>query len=129
MISSKDVIERFWQAMQTNDFRAAAQCLHDDYVLDWSQSGERVRGRENFIAINERYPAAGRWQFTINRVVAEGDQVVSDVTVTDGRIVGRAITFSTVRDGQIVHQIEYWPDPFEAPAWRAQWVETSEKTT
>ena len=122
-LSSRDIVTHFWHTMQTNDFRAAAQCLHDDYVLDWPQSGERILGRENFIAINERYPAAGRWQFTINRLVAEGDQVVSDVTVTDGQITGRAITFSTVRDGQIVRQIEYWPDPFEAPSWRAQWVE------
>src|SRR5512143_1942728 len=121
--SSRDIVVGFWQAMQSNDFRAAAQWLHDDYVLDWPQSGERIRGRDNFAAINEQYPAAGRWQFTINRIVAEGDQVVSDVTVTDGQIVGRAITFSTVRAGKIVHQVEYWPDSFEAPAWRAQWVE------
>lgn len=117
----------FWQAMQTNDFRAAAEWLHDDYVLDWPQSGERIRGRDNFAAINEHYPAAGRWQFTINRIVAEGDEVVSDVTVTDGQITGRAITFSTVRNRKIVRQVEYWPDPFEAPAWRALWVEPAEK--
>ncbi len=121
--SSRDVVVGYWQAMQSNDFRAAAQWLHDAYVLDWPQSGERIRGRDNFAAINEQYPAAGRWQFTINRIVAEGDQVVSDVTVTDGQITARAITFSTVRAGKIVHQVEYWPDPFEAPAWRAQWVE------
>jgi ketosteroid isomerase-like protein len=123
-LSSRNIVVQFWQAMQSNDFRAAAEWLHDDYVLDWPQSGERVRGRANFAAINEHYPAAGRWQFTINRLVAEGDQAVSDVTVTDGQIVARAITFSTVRDGKIVHQAEYWPDPFEAPAWRAGWVES-----
>jgi limonene-1,2-epoxide hydrolase len=127
MTSSKDVVEQFWQAMQTNDFRAAAAWLHDDFVLDWPQSGERIRGRENFALINERYPAAGRWHFTIDRLVAEGAEVVSDVTVTDGQIVGRAITFSTVRDGQIVRQVESWPDPFEAPAWRAAWVESMER--
>ncbi len=128
-LSSRDVIEHFWQTMQSNDFRAAAQWLHDDYVLDWPQSGERIRGRDNFAIINERYPAAGRWQFTINRLVAEGDQAVSDVTVTDGQITGRAITFSTVHDGKIVRQVEYWPDPFEAPAWRAQWVESMGQTS
>ncbi len=121
--SSRDIVVGFWQTMQSNDFRAAAQWLHDDYVLDWPQSGERIRGRDNFAAINEHYPAADRWQFTINRIVAEGDQVVSDVTVTDGQVVGRAITFSTVRAGRIVRQVEYWPDPVEAPAWRALWVE------
>ncbi len=120
---SKQIIAQFWAAMQANDFRAVGEWLHDEYVLEWPQSGERIRGRVNFVAINEHYPAAGRWNFTIHHVIAEGDEVVSEVTVTDGAITGRAITFSILRDGKIAHQTEYWPDPFEPAAWRAQWVE------
>ena len=121
--SSKRVVEQFWEAMQTNDFRAAGELLHEEYVLEWPQSGERVRGRENFVAINENYPAHGRWEFTVHRIIAEGDHAVSDVEVTDGVIRGRVITFSTIRDGKILYQIEFWPDPFEPAAWRAHWVE------
>lgn len=120
---SKQVVERFWAAMQTNDFKAAGEYLHDDYILEWPQSGERIRGRANFVAVNEHYPAHGRWEFTVHRIIAEGDEVVSDVGVTDDEITGRAITFSTVRDGKVLHQTEFWPDPFEPPAWRAGWVE------
>lgn len=109
--------------MQTNDFNAAGEFLHDDYILEWPQSGERIRGRANFVAVNEHYPAHGRWEFTIHRIIAEGDEVVSNVSVTDGEITGRAITFSTIRDGKITHQTEFWPDPFEPPFWRAGWVE------
>lgn len=120
---SRWTVERFWAAMQTNDFKAAGELLHDDYILDWPQSGERVRGRENFARINEDYPAHGRWGFTVHRLIAEEDQVVSDVSVTDGTVTARVITFSTVRDEKILHQTEFWPDPFEPAAWRAQWVE------
>ena len=123
---SKQIVEQFWAAMQANNFRAAGELLHEEYVLEWPQSGERVRGRANFVAINEQYPAAGRWTFTLHRLLAEGDEVATEVTVTDGAITGRAITFSTVRDGKIVRQTEYWPDPFEPVAWRAQWVELIE---
>src|SRR5215211_7975595 len=119
----KEILSQFWERMAANDFQAAAECLHDDYVLEWPQSGERIRGRANFIAINENYPAHGRWEFTIHQILAEENKVVSDVGVTDGVIVSRVITFSTVRDGKILHQIEFWPDPFEAPDWRAQWIE------
>jgi hypothetical protein len=28
-----------------------------------------------------------------------------------------------LRDGKIVHITEYFGNPFEAPAWRSQWVE------
>lgn len=120
---SKQVIEKFWAAMQSNDFQAAGEFLHDDYVLEWPQSGERIRGRANFTAVNENYPAHGRWEFTIHRILAEGNEVVSDLDVTDGVIRGRVITFSTVLDGRILRQVEFWPDPFEPAPWRAQWVE------
>jgi ketosteroid isomerase-like protein len=121
--SSKRVVEQFWKAMQSNDFSAVGELLHEEYLLEWPQSGERVRGRENFVAINENYPAHGRWEFTVHRILAEGDEVVSDVDVTDGVIRGRVITFSRIQDGKILHQTEFWPDPFEAADWRSQWVE------
>jgi len=120
---SKQIVENFWVAMQTNDFQNAGELLHDEYVLDWPQSGERIRGRANFVASNENYPAHGRWEFTIHRLLAEGDEVVSDVSVSDGVVKARVITFSTVRDRRILRQTEFWPDPFEPAAWRAQWVE------
>ena len=121
--NTKQVIEAFWAAMQSNDFKAAGEFLHDDYVLEWPQSAERIRGRANFVAINQNYPAHGRWQFTVHRILAEGDEVVSDVDVTDGVTTGRVITFSTIRDGKIVRQTEFWPDPYDPPAWRAEWIE------
>jgi len=113
--------------MNANDFRAAGAWLHDDYLLDWPQSQERIRGRDNFVAVNEHYPAAGRWRFAVQRLVADEDKVVTDTTVTDGVITARAVTFSQVRDGKIVRQTEYWPDPYPAPAWRTQWVESIEE--
>jgi ketosteroid isomerase-like protein len=120
---NKQVVQNFWAAMQTNDFRLAGELLHDDYTLEWPQSGERIRGRANFVAVNENYPAHGRWEFTVNRIFAEGNEVISDVGVTDGVVRARVITFSRVREGKILHQTEFWPDPFEAAPWRAQWVE------
>jgi len=124
--ASRRVVEHFWAAMQSNDFRAAGDLLHDDFVLDWPQSGERIRGRDNFVAVNEQYPAAGRWRFEVQRLVADAGMVATDVTVTDGVQVARAITFSELRDARIARQTEYWPDPFEAAAWRGQWVERIE---
>lgn len=121
--SSKETVRAFWSAMQTNDFRAAGTFLADEFVLEWPQSGERIRGRDNFALVNEYYPAVGRWEFTVHRIVAENDTVVTDVTVTDGVTNGRALTFSTVHDGKIVHQVEYWPDSYEAPEWRSAWIE------
>lgn len=122
-MNNKQILGNFWATMETNDFYAASQLLHDDYSLEWPQSGEHILGRDNFAAVNTNYPAEGKWHFTINHIVAEGDMVVTDVSVTDRKIIGRAITFSTIRDGMIWKQVEFWPDPFEPPRWRAQWIQ------
>jgi ketosteroid isomerase-like protein len=119
----RGVVEQFWAAMGTNDFRYAGSLLADDFVLDWPQSGERVRGRANFASINEAYPSQGPWRFAVRWLVADGPFVATEVAVTDGATRAVALTFSEVRDGLIVRQTEYWPDPFPAAPWRAQWVE------
>lgn len=122
-MNNKQLLESFWAVMATNDFQSAADLLHDEFTLDWPQSGERIRGREHFALINTHYPADGMWQFRINAIAADGDVVVTDVSVTDGKRHDRAITFSTIRDGKIWKQVEFWPEPFHAPVWRAGWVE------
>lgn len=122
-MNNSQIIENFWATMETNDFYAVAQLLHDEYILEWPQSGERILGRDNFAALNTNFPAEGKWQFKVNAMVAENDVVVSDVSVSDGKRQDRAITFSTVRDGKIWRQVEFWPESFEAPDWRAKWVE------
>ena len=121
-----EVVREYWARMETNDFRHAAEMLAEDFVLDWPQSRERIRGREDFARVNEEYPAHGRWEFTVHRIVGDDEVAVSDVSVTDGVIAARAITFSTVRDGLIMHQTEFWPDPYPAPENRKHLVEPIE---
>lgn len=119
----KEVVEIFWRTMNTNDFGAAGRLLADAYQLEWPQSGEVIRGRDTFVGVNQTYPANGTWRFTVYKLIAEGAEVVSDVGVTDSVVEARAITFSTVEDGLIVKQTEYWPDTYDAPEWRRAWVE------
>ncbi|HEV7914721.1 MAG TPA: nuclear transport factor 2 family protein [Albitalea sp.] len=122
-----EVVREFWRLMASNDFRSVGAVLADDYLLEWPQSKERIRGRERFAAMNSAYPAHGRWRFTIHRIVGgDGDEVVSDVSVTDGVQNGRVLSFFTVADGRIVRQVEFWPEPYEAAAHRRHLVEMME---
>ena len=109
--------------MGTNDFVAASAWLAPHYELYWPQSSEKIVGRANFATVNTHFPANGPWRFMLNKILVEGNEVVTDVSVTDGVVADRAITFSSVEAGLIVKQVEYWPDAFEAPAWRRAWVE------
>lgn len=121
-MTPEEVVRAYWADMGTNDFAHAARWFADDFRLYWPQSREVIRGREDFTALNSAYPAAGRWRFTVNRIVAGAHDVVSDVTVTDGGMVARAVTFHRVEGERITQQVEYWPDDYDAPAWRAEWV-------
>ncbi|MBB5190551.1 ketosteroid isomerase-like protein [Silvimonas terrae] len=117
------VVREFWRLMQTNDFDAVGTVLSDDFVVEWPQTNELIRGQAHFAGLNREYPAHGPWQFTLNQLVASPEQVVTDVSVTDGVQVARAISFFTVTAAKISKLREYWPEPYDAPANRAQWVE------
>ena len=95
--------------MATNDFASVAAVLAQEFVLEWPQTKERIRGAERFGRMNEEYPAHGPWRFTINRLVGGGSEAVSDVTVTDGARTDRAISFFTVVRGKVTRIVEFWP--------------------
>ena len=118
-----DIVRQFWTLMQTNDFAAVASMLAPDFVLEWPQTKERIRGADRFVRMNSEYPAHGRWQFTIHRIVGDGRDAVSDVAITDGVQQARAISFFETADGRVRRIVEYWPEPYEPPANRAHLVE------
>ena len=109
--------------MASNDFNSVMEVLALDFVLEWPQSMERIRGAQNFAKMNSDYPTSGRWSFTINKLVADNIEVVTQVSVTDGSQSAEPISFFTVKDGKITKLVEYWPDPFVAQANRSHLVE------
>ena len=121
--SPEAVVREFWRLMATNDFSAVQAVLAPDLVVEWPQSRERIRGPENFARMNSEYPTSGRWEFTIHRLVAHGEDVVTHVGVTDGTQSAEPISFFTVREGKIVRMVEYWPEPFEPAENRRHLVE------
>ncbi len=118
---NRTVVERLWQILDARDFEAAGALLHDDFVCEWPQTRERIRGRENYAAMNQNYP--GTWSISIRRLIAEDDQVATEAVLTYGEEVVLAVSFFELRDGKILKQVDYWPEPYPAPADRAQWVE------
>lgn len=120
---AESIVREFWRLMASNDFRAVKAVLAEGFVVDWPQSKERIVGAENFARMNAEYPAHGPWRFAINRLVASGDQVVTQVSVTDGVQAAQPVSFFTVRDGKIAALLEYWPEAFEAPENRRHLVQ------
>lgn len=118
---NRRIVQRLWDAIDRADLEDAGELLHDDYVLEWPQSRERVIGRENFVAVNKNYP--GRWRIEVQKLVASGDDVVTDVILSDGEHTERAVSFFQLSGGKILREVDYWPEPYDAPEWREKWVE------
>lgn len=120
---SIQIVREFWQLMASDDFSSVGALLSDDFELEWPQSNERIRGRERFAQVNAEYPANGRWSFVVNRIVGGESDAVSDVSITDGVQHAKAISFFTIVDGKIARLVEYWPEPYPAPANRKHLAE------
>jgi hypothetical protein len=104
----------------------------DDYVLEMPQSGERIRGRERMRRFQESYstlsPSDPMRRMRLRRVlVRDGQWVVEGVAdYDDGREALDVVLILELRDGKMWRDRWYFAAPFEAPEWRAQWVEQIE---
>jgi ketosteroid isomerase-like protein len=104
------------------DAAAEYELRHDDYVMEMPQSGERVRGRDNMRAMQEAFPNPP--DAVLRRVVGSGEVWVMEATSTyDGDGVYLVADIVEFRDGKIAKETRYYAQPFDAPGWRAQWVE------
>jgi hypothetical protein len=118
---NRRLVEELWRRIDAFEFDAVAPLLHDDFVCEWPQSRERMRGRENFIAVNENYP--GTWRIQIVRLIASDDGVATQTRLEfDGQVVN-AVSFFEFRDGKIAREVDWWPEDYPAPEWRRGWVE------
>ncbi|MFH9554601.1 nuclear transport factor 2 family protein [Streptomyces sp. NPDC051445] len=119
-----EIVHALWERMQARDWSGLRDLLAEDLVVEWPVSGERIVGRAHYVRINAEYPEG--WSIRVLRVVAEGDQVVSEVEVPHETMgVHRVASFWTVRDGRVAAGREYWSelgsDP--SPEWRAALVQ------
>ncbi|HET9680995.1 MAG TPA: nuclear transport factor 2 family protein [Candidatus Limnocylindrales bacterium] len=145
--SARAVVEAFIRAIEAKDFEAQGALVTDDYVDEMPQSGERVRGRDMARAIAEHYPggvgtvdpargslagADDRWIMTpswsIVRIEGSGNTFTytGSVTYPATGEVWHMIAIAVVRDGKIARTTTYYAPKFEAPAWRAPFVERYE---
>jgi ketosteroid isomerase-like protein len=77
-------LQRHWAASDANDFEAEHRIYRDDEVLEYPQSGERIRGRQDIQASRAAQPNMKR--FTVRRVLGGGDLWISELVLTyDGQ--------------------------------------------
>ena len=118
----RKALDRHWAASASGDLEAEHDIYHDDAVCEYPQSCEVIHGRRNLQALRGHHPGKPSG-FAIRRITGEGNLWVSEYVITYERGHAYTVSIMEFRDGKVAHEIQYFADPFEAPAWRAQWVE------
>ena len=120
---SAEPVRVLWERMEARDWDGVAAQLHPDVVVDWPNTAERMRGRDDYLAVQRAYPEG--WHIEVLRLIDGGDVVASEVRIDQDDQRFFAASFFELDGDRIVRAVEYWSDgePARAPEWRAQWME------
>ncbi len=117
----REALSRHWATSDANDFDVEHEIYREDALLEYPQSGERIRGRHNIQASRVAQPSSKR--FTVRRIVGTGDFWVTEfILAYDGR-PSYSVSVMEFLDGKVARETQYFADPFEPGPSRAQWVE------
>lgn len=140
-MTNEELVKRYAEAVMRHDFDALAELRHPEWTSIWPQSGELLRGSENDRRMVTAYPGGSptlvaerlvgsedRWAVSplggLYRVAGEGENWWGEwrMTYPDGR-TWFTVTLLELRDGTVWRETVYWAEPFDAPEWRAPFVE------
>jgi hypothetical protein len=115
-------LERHWTAAATGDQDAEHEIYHDDAIVEYPQSAERIRGRHNVQALRSQHPAKPSG-FVVRRLVGGGDLWVTEYVITYNGHSVNTVSIMELEAGKVVRETQYFAEPFDPPTWRARWVE------
>jgi hypothetical protein len=120
-------LQRHWDASDASDFKAEHDIYHEDAVLDYPQSGERIRGRHNIQESRTVQPNQKR--FKVRRMTGSGDLWITEFVLTYDGMPSYVVSIMEFRDGLVAHETQYFADRFEPGPSRANLVERVDEVT
>lgn len=115
-------IERHWSASAVGDQDTEHDIYADDVICDYPQSGERIIGRQNLQALRSHHPGKPSG-FRVIRILGSSNLWITEYTITYQSRPVYTVSIMEFGSGKVVRETQYFADPFEAPAWRAKWVQ------
>ena len=120
----RDALQRHWAASDANDFAAEHEIYDERAVLEYPQSGERLRGRHDIQASRMAQPDDKR--FSVRRVLGAGGLWVSELVASYGERPFHVVSVMEFAGDKVIRETQYFAEPFEPGASRARWVERME---
>jgi SnoaL-like domain len=117
----RTALERHWAASDASDFDIEHDIYREDAVLDYPQSGERIRGRQHIQQSRTVQPNKKR--FTVRRMTGSGDLWVTEFVLSYDGVPSYVVSIMEFRDGLVARETQYFADRFEPGPSRAHLVE------
>ena len=117
----REALNAHWHASAGGDANAEHDIYDENAICDYPQSGERILGRSNLQSLRSHHPGKPSG-FAVRRILGKGDLWITEYTITYQGRSAYTVSIMEFRNGKVVHETQYFADPFEAPAWRRQWV-------
>ena len=119
---NREALDAHWRASAAGDLDAEHAIYADDAICDYPQSGERILGRRNLQALRGHHPGKPSG-FAVKRILGAGDLWITEYTIVYQGRPAFTVSIMEFQGGKVVRETQYFADPFEAPAWRSQWVQ------
>jgi hypothetical protein len=117
-------LQRHWAASDASDFEAEHEIYREDAVLDYPQSGERIRGRRHIQ--ESRYLQPNKKRFTIRRIIGSGELWVTEFILAYDGVPSYAVSVMEFRGGKVARETQYFADRFDPAPSRAHLVEQAD---
>jgi hypothetical protein len=114
-------LQRHWDASDAGDFEIEHEIYREDAVLEYPQSGERIRGRRNIR--ESRFLQPNKKRFAVRRMIGSGDLWVTEFVLTYDGVPSHAVSIMEFRAGLVANETQYFADRFDPAPSRAHLVE------
>lgn len=114
-------LKRHWNASEAGDFVIEHEIYHNDAVLDYPQSGERIRGRAHIR--ESRVVQPNKKSFAVRRIVGGRNFWITEYILTYDDSPSYVVSIMEFREGLVARETQYFTDAFKPGASRAHLVE------
>ena len=127
-----EMAAKFEQVLSEGDLTRMTEIIEeygtDDFVEEWPQSGERLTKAASLRLASSYAEMSGtNPKFTYRRMLGGGNTFVIEGTIDYGDgIPVSYVGIGELREDKVARITSYFANPFEAPAWRAPFVEKME---
>jgi len=113
-------LNQHWTASNSGDFTTEHDIYHEDAILDYPQSRERILGRHNIQISRTVQP--NKKQFVVHRILGSADLWITELILTYDAQPFYTVSIMEFSGVKVAHETQYFAGPFEAGESRKKWV-------